>query len=353
MPLDDGIGENISGGESTNTALSDEIEALNSIYGPETLVLQHPSTSSLCRDTTAILSLPNSAISFLISFPRGYPDTPPSILGTASTGASSRPGEGEVAAGILRNVLGSVYSPGEVVLFDLVEEASGLLPQADHEDHEDPERSAIHERNQEEDRGNPNRSAISHATLDLSHDHGEIVSLSNVSAHPATPSSEDHSPTPKWTLSTSLTVNKSTFIARACSIHTLQEAQSAIVHLLSTNKKVRDATHNISAWRIKSSPLPSTVTDNAEARAESGKEIIIQDCDDDGESAAGGRLLHLLQLMEAWNLVVVVSRWYGGVKLGPDRFRVINSVAREVVVAGGWGKGEGEKGRKGRKGKKR
>lgn len=35
----------------------------------------------------------------------------------------------------------------------------------------------------------------------------------------------------------------------------------------------------------------------------------MQDCDDDGESAAGGRLLHLLQVADAKNVVVVVSRW--------------------------------------------
>ena len=55
-----------------------------------------------------------------------------------------------------------------------------------------------------------------------------------------------------------------------------------------------------------------------------------QDYDDDGESAAGGRLLHLLQLMDVWNVVVVVTRWYGGVHLGPDRFRLINAAAREA-----------------------
>ena len=34
-----------------------------------------------------------------------------------------------------------------------------------------------------------------------------------------------------------------------------------------------------------------------------------QDCDDDGENAAGGRLLHLLQVAGAEDVVVVVSRW--------------------------------------------
>jgi len=149
-------------------------------------------------------------------------------------------------------------------------------------------------------------------------------------------------PSPHWTQSESLTVNKSTFIARACPVHSLEETQSALGHLLSTNKKVAAATHNISAWRIRS-------TNDAGANTGSGlaHEVVIQDSDDDGETAAGGRLLHLMQLMDVWNVLVVVSRWYGGVKLGPDRFRCINSVGRDVLVKGGWGKDgkEGEKGK--------
>jgi len=113
-----------------------------------------------------------------------------------------------------------------------------------------------------------------------------------------------------------------------------------ISHLLSTNKKVAGASHNITAWRIQS---PNAQTGNA---------TTIQDCDDDGESAAGGRLLHLMQLMDVWNVIVVVTRWYGGVKLGPDRFRVINSVAREALVKGGFSKEEGDKAKGKGKGKR-
>ena len=35
---------------------------------------------------------------------------------------------------------------------------------------------------------------------------------------------------------------------------------------------------------------------------------IIQDCDDDGETAAGGRLLHLADILQVTNVLVVVSR---------------------------------------------
>ena len=33
-------------------------------------------------------------------------------------------------------------------------------------------------------------------------------------------------------------------------------------------------------------------------------------------------------------MIVVVSRWFGGTHLGPDRFKHINSAARDVVTKG-------------------
>jgi len=79
--------------------------------------------------------------------------------------------------------------------------------------------------------------------------------------------------------------------------------------------------------------------------------VYLQDCDDDGEAAAGGRLLHLLQLARAEDVVVVVSRWFGGVLLGPSRFGLINNCARELLVKtgfieGGGGGGAGSGGKK-------
>lgn len=56
-----------------------------------------------------------------------------------------------------------------------------------------------------------------------------------------------------------------------------------------------------------------------------------QDYDDDGEDAAGGRLLHLLQILDVKDTCVVVTRWYGGVKLGPARFTHINNAARTLL----------------------
>lgn len=63
--------------------------------------------------------------------------------------------------------------------------------------------------------------------------------------------------------------------------------------------------------------------------------MILQDCEDDGETHAGSRMLHLLEILQCENALVVVSRWYGGVQLGPDRFKHINNAARNVLEKAG------------------
>lgn len=63
-------------------------------------------------------------------------------------------------------------------------------------------------------------------------------------------------------------------------------------------------------------------------------DVIFEDCEDDGEAASGSRLLHLLNLMDAWDVYVVVARWFGGVHIGPVRFRHINECARDALVSG-------------------
>jgi len=61
-----------------------------------------------------------------------------------------------------------------------------------------------------------------------------------------------------------------------------------------------------------------------------------------GESGAGERLERLLELSPGCkdrNVVLVVYRWYGGVKLGSDRWKCISSVAKEalgIALQKGW-----------------
>jgi len=78
----------------------------------------------------------------------------------------------------------------------------------------------------------------------------------------------------------------------------------------------------------------------------------LEDNDDDGEDAAGSRMAHLLSIMKVENVMVVVTRWYGGIKLGADRFRLINQVSREALVNGGFVQEPAEGKKQGKKGKK-
>jgi len=64
--------------------------------------------------------------------------------------------------------------------------------------------------------------------------------------------------------------------------------------------------------------------------------VLTIDYDDDGETQAGARLKHLLDILELENVLVVVSRWYGGTHLGPDRFKLINQAARDALDLGGF-----------------
>lgn len=41
------------------------------------------------------------------------------------------------------------------------------------------------------------------------------------------------------------------------------------------------------------------------------------------------------QILDVRNVMVVVSRWYGGILLGPDRFKHINNCARNILVEEG------------------
>ncbi|KAI0840004.1 UPF0029-domain-containing protein [Hypoxylon sp. FL0890] len=261
--------------------LRDEVEAINSIYGDGCLV---PTDDA----NVYILKPPGESSSLRIEFPSTYPAVPPVVLGTNSTGEHGKRGDAARELSLFCEALSTVYEPGAVCLFDAIEELARLL-----------ESSAPPEP-QDEDT-TPEKAAdvlpTSKATVD---------------------SKELDIPEPPWVISDPFVELKSTFVARCAPVSSTEEAEAFVQHLLSTDKKVRTATHNITAWRIKG---PNNTT--------------FQDCNDDGETAAGGRLLHLMQLMDLWNVMVIVTRWYGGHKLGPRRFALINQTARDAFVKAG------------------
>lgn len=96
------------------------------------------------------------------------------------------------------------------------------------------------------------------------------------------------------------------------------------------DRKIARATHNMWAYRV----------------FDEQKKAQINDHDDDGETHAGGKMAELLSIMDVNGLMVVVSRWYGGIQLGPDRFRHINNVARVLIEESGFERGSGSNNRK-------
>lgn len=285
---------------SANDAIQDEVTSLNAIFDEGTL-------SALDEDQRRYsLRLPSlPSITLRIEFPADYPDAPPSVLGTQSVGQDVPKGMGGRAVDVIREVLARIYQPGEACIYDLLEEAREALEQA-----EEQGNIQLHDQHQDE--------------------HLEEDKIPHIRSNPTI----DHGPEPPWIVAPALTEKKSVFLARVAPVSSPVQARQYVTHLLATDKKTARATHNMTAWRIKG---PNDTS--------------YQDCDDDGETAAGSRMLHLMQLMDVWNVMVVVTRWYGGIHLGPDRFRIINTTAREALVLGGFVK-EGKESDTKKKGKK-
>ncbi|KAI4626900.1 uncharacterized protein J4E87_004241 [Alternaria ethzedia] len=285
---------------SANDAIQDEVTSLNAIFDEGTL-------SALDEDQRLYsLRLPSlPSITLRIEFPADYPDAPPSVLGTQSVGQDVPKGMGSQAVDVVREVLARIYQPGEACIYDLLEEAREALEQA-----EEQGDIQLHDQHQDE--------------------HLEEDKTFPIQSDPAI----DLGSEPPWIVAPAFTEKKSIFLARAAPVSSPAQARQYVAHLLATDKKAARATHNMTAWRIKG---PNDTS--------------YQDCDDDGETAAGSRMLHLMQLMDVWNVMVVVTRWYGGIHLGPDRFRIINTTAREALVLGGFAK-EGKDSDSKKKGKK-
>lgn len=115
-----------------------------------------------------------------------------------------------------------------------------------------------------------------------------------------------------WIVGNPITHNKSKFVARAVKIFSLHEARSAL-KTLKVSDELRAATHNISACRV--AVGAST----------------LEEANDNGEPPAARRILQIMKQMDTVNTMVVVSRWYGGKKLGPDRFKVIDQCAKDIL----------------------
>ena len=107
-------------------------------------------------------------------------------------------------------------------------------------------------------------------------------------------------------------INKSHFIAHIRPVQNEEDAKAFINEIKSSHK---DATHNCSAYTI-------------------GSEMNIQKANDDGEPSgtAGVPMLEILKKLEIHNACVVVTRYFGGIKLGGGGLiRAYSGAVRDVI----------------------
>ena len=107
---------------------------------------------------------------------------------------------------------------------------------------------------------------------------------------------------------------KSRFIVNIYHVENVEEAEEKI---RVTKKKYYDAKHNCIAYRV----------------IESGK--VVEKASDDGEPSgtAGGPMLNILQKNNLCNLVVVVTRYFGGILLGTGGLVRAYSDATQKAIA--------------------
>lgn len=116
-----------------------------------------------------------------------------------------------------------------------------------------------------------------------------------------------------------ITDRKSTFQAHAAKVTNQGQVQWVLRTLLA-DRRIAVATHNIFAYRYKDEARGALIADN----------------DDDGEDTAGTKLAELLSLAGCEDVFVMVSRWYGGIQLGADRFKHICRAASTLLDSAGW-----------------
>lgn len=120
-----------------------------------------------------------------------------------------------------------------------------------------------------------------------------------------------------WTTSATLTSRASTFVAHAATVSNANLRPSLIKQLMAERPDLETASHN--AWAIRTSFGASPLVQQASF--------------DDGESGCGKFMLDILKEANITNTLVVLTRWYGGVMLGPDRWRLMRECVNDALAS--------------------
>ncbi|KAM7388563.1 hypothetical protein PAMP_024730 [Pampus punctatissimus] len=279
----------------------EEVEALSSIYGDEWCVIDEASRI-FCIKISNNMEEPKLTACLQIILPLDYPSTAPPIY--QINAAWLRGPERAKLANSLEDLY--IEHAGESILYLWVEKIREFLVEKSQssETVDQPEKVNITAEEEVDD----NEDMLDFRNLKLNTENVHLfMDLAN----------DEEIPPIKH--GNTITDRRSTFQSHLAPVVTPTQVKM-VLEKLYENKKIASATHNIYAYRIYCED----------------KHSFLQDCEDDGETAAGGRLLHLLQILDVRNVMVVVSRWYGGILLGPDRFKHINNSARNILVEEGY-----------------
>lgn len=134
----------------------------------------------------------------------------------------------------------------------------------------------------------------------------------------ATPTTAQTPSYDTWSTSPSVSLKQSTFVARATAITDPSQRPNLLKSLFDAQPGLRSASHNVWAYRIH--PSEKGISNYPREASH-----------DDGESGAGDLLLRILRETNSMDTLVVMTRWYGGIMLGPDRWRLMRNVVTSAL----------------------
>ncbi|XP_054459122.1 protein IMPACT [Anoplopoma fimbria] len=297
----------------------EEVEALSSIYGDEWCVIDEASRI-FCIKISDDLEEPTLTACLQIILPSDYPSAAPPIY--QINAAWLRGPERNKLASSLEDLY--VEHAGESILYLWVEKIREFLVEKSRSSETVDPSEKVNMTAEEDDDDDDDEDIPDFRTLKLNTENANLF-MDHANDEEVPPIKHGNT----------ITDRRSTFQPHLAPVVTPRQVKMVLGKLYE-NKKIASATHNIYAYRIYCED----------------KNSFLQDCEDDGETAAGGRLLHLLQILDVRNVAVVVSRWYGGILLGPDRFKHINNCARNILVEEGYAASTDEAAKSGAKTKK-
>ncbi|GAM22353.1 hypothetical protein SAMD00019534_055280 [Acytostelium subglobosum LB1] len=296
---------NIEQAESNKQLQQNEVEALSSIYPHLNIsttsrstelyslwITPDNDTDTNYNDTTTESENEDSMLLFSFTYTSEYPSNqPPSDITVKSGWLLPEHGEH-----LVKQML-PLFIPGELVIFQMIvwlqENAVKCIEQYINHQSSIKHVNSSRRQRQQQRQVNTNTATV----------------LKDESIIPSMPTQ----PTPTIYTGQPITDKKSKFQAHLAIVHSEEEVNLVLDKLL-LNKKIADATHNMYAFRIK---MPN------------GQ--INEYCDDDGEAGAGDKMLFTLIRNQCEEVLVVVTRWFGGVLLGGARYHHIINVTKEMI----------------------